>query len=165
MKEPQIIEFNTKILDIRLINFIIAPLQATQIENLLRENITYEFNINVGLRIPENLVLLTLNTKFFESEKKEVLLGEMASSGTFHIPELKAASEQFGQIPNQLISTLAGVLVSTSRGFFLMKVENTHLQGAVIPIINPGAFFNKEEKLHEMPRPKSKAISVRKAKK
>ena len=50
------------------------------------------------------------------------------------------------KIPNIIIANYMGVLISTTRGFFIDRIDNTPLKGAMIPIVNPMTFFPNEIK-------------------
>lgn len=53
------------------------------------------------------------------------------------------------KIPDQLMTTLISISLSTARGIFASKVEGSALEGVYMPIVNPAAF----KKVAPLPSP------------
>lgn len=149
MKEKllQEISLTFKIMDLKLIDFHAQTSLPEKLKKkgLNKDNIQFEFNLGVHVNPSKKLIRIDLNTNFYADPEKSILLGDLSSSGEFEIFNLEDILKDFeGKIPNVIVANLIGIVVSTTRGFFILKTIGTVLDGVMMPIINTDIFFPKE---------------------
>jgi hypothetical protein len=99
---------------------------------------------NAGLMPAEKQVVAQLEIKIFSNTALDLQLGSIATRMIFDvhnyddIEELKA-----GQIPPGVAINFLGIVISTTRGILFAKSAGTVLNGVILPVINPAAFFPK----------------------
>lgn len=146
MKENKIHElsFSMKIIDLKLVDFnALSELPLNYKESGLdSDNIQFEFNVGLNVNQTKKRIRVNLNVKFFADLEKKIGLGGLNSYGEFEVIDLEEIIKDFeGNIPNIILANLIGVVLSTSRGFLILKSSETVMEGAMMPIINPNVFF------------------------
>jgi len=146
MKPKKIHEltFTMKIIDLKLIDFnALSDLPDNYKETGLdKDKIQFEFNVGMNVGPIKKRIRITLNINFFADVEKKTLLGSLNSLGDFEVIDLDEIIKDFeGKIPNVILANLIGVVLSTSRGFFILKSSGTILDNTMLPIINTNVFF------------------------
>ncbi|MBS1636507.1 MAG: hypothetical protein JST26_11380 [Bacteroidetes bacterium] len=123
---------------------LVASLPVDIAKALDLTKVQFEFNIGIGVDIIKKNISIVLTTHVFGEEEKINKLGEIVSTGIFdleNIEEIIAQNEE--KIPNVLLASLVGIVIATTRGFFILKTEGTFLQGLILPAVDPMMFFKK----------------------
>ena len=149
MKEKEIrkISLSMKIIDIKLVEFsILKDLPPNYADTGLdRGKVQFEFNVNIHIDALNETIRIELNTIFYAEEEKKTVLGNLSSSGDFKALNIAEIIKDFkGKFPNVVLASLIGVVLSTSRGFLILKSVGTIMEGIIMPIINPNIFFPKQ---------------------
>lgn len=142
-----------RINDIKSLQFEITQ-RANEIKDQLPNDL-FEFRFDLNSEISEQdktfsvLLLITLFEK--QSDSIKIELAKLRTLTTFNIQnfeEVVRKKEGTIQVPDQLISLTAGIAISTARGMLALKLLDTKLSNAYIPIINPQQLFlpKKENK-------------------
>ena len=136
------IQITSKIVRVQLTNFSVATISDGEKLTLQRDKFAYEYNVNIKLEPTQRLIIVYSNIKIFSDLTKTLYLGEIATTGTFELINLEDMLKKFsGSIPTFVFALFLGVVISTSRGFLLLKSEGTILEGATLPIVDSGSFF------------------------
>lgn len=147
MEENKLQEINlsVKILTIKLDDFKLAEVvPAVLVNNFNKDKIQFEFNIGMNLDLVKKNIHIDLSTQLFADEEKKINLGFLKTSGDFEVANIEDIVKGYeGKVPNVILASLIGVLLSTSRGFLILKSEGTIMEGVIMPIMNPLAFFPK----------------------
>jgi hypothetical protein len=146
MKENKLHElsFTMKIIDLKLVDFKdLSELPVSYKDSGLdSDNIQFEFNLGLNVNPTKNRIQVNLIVNFFADLEKKIALGNLNSFGEFEVINLEDIIKDFdGKIPNIILANLIGVVLSTSRGFLILKSNDTVMQGAMMPIINTNIFF------------------------
>jgi hypothetical protein len=129
-----------RIVDLKLNSFKLSVLDKAEQKKVIPNSIVFEFNVGVGINETEKTVKVDLLTKIFADKEKTLLVGEMDTSGLFEIVNMKDLIKEHKTLPHGIIVLLIGVLISTTRGFLLIKSQGTILEGSIIPIVNLDSF-------------------------
>lgn len=143
-EEEKHINFTSKIIGISLSSFKVETLNAKDTKSLKDEQFAYEYN--VSFRFDDNTSSIKLNCviKVYSDISKNLYLGEIESNGNFELKNYIEIKDEFrGSIPIAILSTFASVLLSTTRGFLILKSEKTIMNGAILPLINAQTLFNQ----------------------
>lgn len=105
------------------------------------------FNFDVRIQIKADkerrLVFIIVQIEVRQEPKSEIL-GELAINCMFEIDnftKVVAFDEVGGVILDSALSqTLSAISLSTARGYMFAQFQGTFLHGAILPIIDPGAF-------------------------
>lgn len=133
-----------RIVNIDATDFKLSVLEDAEKDKIKTEDITFEFNLHYSLNEEAKTMTIESLTKIFSDKSKSLNLGEMKSVAIFEIPNIEKVLNDEKKLPMDLIATLMGVLLSTTRGFLILKSKGTILQGSIIPVINPSEFFNQQ---------------------
>jgi hypothetical protein len=140
---PKEINYTTKIKEIKLDDFQIE--KSLKHSSINIDGLQYEFNIGFNINIVHLEVFVELKISIFSDLEKRNKVGSSHSHGIFTLFNLSEILKQFdGKMPNVIIASYIGLLISTTRGFLIDRIDNTPLKGAIIPIINPITFFPKQ---------------------
>jgi hypothetical protein len=152
MKENKLKEINLslRILNIQLKDFNalkILPPELAEI-GIIKDKVQFEFNVESRLEIEKGRIGINLNVSFFAEEEKKTNLGNLESSGDFEVLNMSDIVKDFdGKIPNVILATLIGIVISSSRGFLVLKSVGTLMEGIIMPVINANSFFPKESNI------------------
>jgi hypothetical protein len=149
MKKEEIkaISFESRILDISLINFKVFHKKNVKVN---KNDFAFEFNIKIKLSPSIKSIEIDSSINIFSDQTKDLLLADIASVGKFEILNYEEIIKEYKGMPNPIISVFIGVLISTTRGFLILKSKDTLIDGALIPLSNPNSFFaNKEGVIKE----------------
>jgi hypothetical protein len=136
---------NSKIVGIELGDFKVAKIDAKIISKLNKDNFAFEFNIAIKLEPVFKQIKLECVITIYSDITKKLYLGEIKSIGLFQIENYEEIAKlNAGGIPSAVFAMFAGVLISSTRGFLLLKSKDTFISGAIIPMINPNELFKAE---------------------
>lgn len=110
----------------------------------LSDTLTYQFDVNIEhkLKIDENLLLVITSINIYHDGKK-TSLGKFKSSCVFSVENLNGFLDQKTghlNLPEQYITTLNSVSISTTRGLMFSQFRGTFLHNAILPIVDPTKF-------------------------
>jgi hypothetical protein len=144
MEKQNEINLQLKILNFQMEDFaLVERLPVALAKSLDKSKIQFEFNVGMNVDLAKKQIVVNMNTNFFAEEEKKNNIGHINTRGAFEVNNIdEIISKANGQMPNVIFATLIGVTLSTTRGFFLLKSENTFMEGTMIPIMNPMSFFN-----------------------
>jgi hypothetical protein len=138
------LSFTMKIIDLNLVDFnALSDLPDNYKDTGIdKDKIQFEFNLGMNVGPIKKRIRINLNVNFYADIEKKILLGSLNSFGDFEVIDLDEILKDFeGKIPNVILANLIGVLLSTSRGFFILKSSGTIMENAMMPIINTNVFF------------------------
>lgn len=105
------------------------------------KNIIFSLGVKMKIDSNNNRVEVVVIVKVFSEKTKKTEIGEVITSNTFEVKNLKRhikdSNENFNTIPFNLASSIVGISVSNTRGILITKAAGTILSDAIIPIINP----------------------------
>lgn len=139
------IELSTKIIDLSLNSIDIKGASNFDASILSdKSKFQFEFNVNMNFDLGKKLLSITLTTNFFADIEKTISLGKMSSSGIFEIYNIdQIISMHEGKIPNIILANFIGIVLATTRGFLILKSENTIMSEVIMPIIDTMSFFQQ----------------------
>lgn len=106
----------------------------------------YEHNVSLRSNPDNEELYINSSILIYADKDKLINLGKIDSSTIITVANLKELIANFdNKLPNIIIANLIGLLISSTRGFLLLKAEGTPLQGAILPAIDPMTFFTKNE--------------------
>lgn len=143
-EEVKPISISSKIVNISLINFRVAVVEEELKKTIDNTKFAYEFSLsfNTELISINRLNIISL-IKIFTDESKQTYLGDLESMGVFEIENInEIIKEHNGGIPTVILAMFGGILLSTTRGFLLLKSKDTIVDGALLPIVNVQELFN-----------------------
>ena len=146
-KEIRKINLSIKIIDIKIVDFsALKDLPSNYADSgLNRDKVQFEFNAGTNLDVSNKKIHIDLKTIFFAEKEKKTVLGNLHSTGDFEALNLAEIINDFeGKLPNVVLANLIGVVLSTSRGFLILKSVGTLMEGIIMPMINPNLFFAKQ---------------------
>jgi hypothetical protein len=146
MKPDKIHElsFTMKIIDLKLLDFNALSDLPDNYKDTGIDKDKIQFELNVGMNVGpiKKRIRISLNVNFFADVEKKTLLGNLNSLGDFEVNDLDEIIKDFdGKIPNIILANLIGVVLSTTRGFFILKSSGTIMENTMLPIINTNVFF------------------------
>ncbi len=141
MAQEKEIEISTKIQSINLISFKTADNVLIKLD---KDKFVFEHGINVKISPGTKEIVVHSTTTIFAEIEKLNYLGEIETSGIFELLNFnEVTSPHNGNMPNGILAMYIGVLLSTTRGFLILKSQGTIIEDALIPIIDAGKFFTK----------------------
>jgi hypothetical protein len=115
----------------------------------------FHFDIKIGhnLYIEKKLFIAMIDIGLF-NEKRDFKLGSLAANCIFlvvNMNDFKDNKTKKINFPDEFISTLNSITISTARGIMFSQFKGTFLHSAILPIVNPGSFVmqNLDNKLDE----------------
>lgn len=147
--KPIKVDLPMKLLDVSLDEFVVKSKLPVKFSDtgLDNEQVQFEFNLSLNINPEKELITVKLTINYFAEKKKISPLGHQSSTGKFEIKNLAESINAFkGNLPNTFLASLIGILISTSRGFLILKTKGTIMQGMLIPPINPLTFFPVQTK-------------------
>lgn len=134
MKKAEQIGFQIKAIE--LLNLSLSS-PLTSLSNT--EVFQFEVSIEHKIRKENPLVFVICNVNIFD-ESKANLYGNIRTSCTYEVQGLsksmKKGEQQF-ELPDELVSTLNSISISSLRGVMFSNFRGTFLQNAILPIIDP----------------------------
>ncbi len=143
MNDSKKINITFKISSIKTLKFFIDNID--EIRQIDRKS--FHFNITLGTLINPQTKLIGFDVIQVVYLDKELTrkVGELNSRIEFEIinfEEVVQHNEKIKEIkvPDQVMTTLISISLSTARGIFASKVEGSALEGVYMPIVNPSTF-------------------------
>lgn len=129
-----------KILEINEISFNYKPFPIPLEDIEFGKNLTYGLGINLNFDFKNEILKLKLLLNYTLNEPNDSVL-KLESEIVFHIKNLNKAivpneKEEKVNINDDLLSTLLGVSIGSSRGILSTKTKGTSLASFPLPIIN-----------------------------
>lgn len=139
------VNVTTRIKSIRLVDFTCEIISEEIEKNLNPDRYSFEQNVNLTLLPAVNLLEINYSTIVFSDEQKNKKLGEITAIGEFEIMNLdELKNGENAVVPTELLAMYVGIMIATVRGMLIVKSNGTILEKAIIPILNPMNFFNKQ---------------------
>jgi hypothetical protein len=98
------------------------------------------FGISVDFKIDANSGIINILAHFdiVTDDLSKLLVGQIESLGEFKVENMEEVLKAHsGKFPNEIITIFIGALISTTRGFYILKSVNTILEGTMLPIVDP----------------------------
>ena len=130
------ISFRARIASIKLGEFIINDLSDKEKESIQVSKLVYEFQIGIKNDQSNKNIDVSLTVKFFSDQSKTLCVGQISSTGLFSLENYEELIEKHNAIPAGIAGNFAGILISSTRGFLLLKSEGTLIEGALMPMID-----------------------------
>ena len=126
----------------------LLDVKLNQPEQPLPDNMTFNFNLNITYKLNEEKELANLITSISVlSEDHKTQLGSIKSNCAIFIQNLANYIDENKKIslPDELITSLNSLAISTTRGMMFSEFRGTFLHDAVLPLLNPQNVTNKKE--------------------
>lgn len=141
MSENKKIDVTTKIEDIQLLDFHFTESMSKKKINI--ESLIYDSAVNIKIHQKDKKVSIKyICTLFTEKEKLNEVCSIMSSS-EFQLVNMDEIINSNGGVPKQVLSLFLSIIIGATRGFLIMRVKGTSIEGAIIPLIDPNSFFPK----------------------
>lgn len=137
MNRTEQIEFQIKAIEL-LDSSISAPDKPFSGNRLFQFDISVEHRISLEKRLIKVICSVTVH-----DESKETRFGNIRTSCTYEIQDLPKyynKKEKRFDLPEQIITSLNTISISTTRGVMFSFFSGTFLHNAVLPVINPKEF-------------------------
>lgn len=112
---------------------------------LINELDTFHFDIQIQHRINEANNLLIVDTSFTIFHKnKTTKLGSFKMASVYVVENLldyKTNDKNKLTLPDDFVTTVNSISLSTARGVMYSHFKGTFLHGAMLPIVDPKAFL------------------------
>lgn len=139
------ISVTSKIKNIKLDDFIISDEIQALTNPISIDSLIFDFSINVKIEPSLKLISVTGRANIYSDIEKKEKYCTFSSTGVFELINFDEIAKQFNNaIPNFVLALFAGILISTTRGFAILKSEGTVLEGFILPIIDPTGFFQPQ---------------------
>lgn len=144
-KKTQVMEyksFNLRLVTINLLSLNIERFSGQEIDLL-----DLKFNMNIEQRIAKDSrqVVVILNIKISDTPDNKTMYGEITVGCIFEIENIldyeSNDKEKTIILPNGISEILYSIAISTTRGVIYSELKGTHLQGALLPIIDPSSLI------------------------
>lgn len=130
MEQQQKFSFSIRIESIDLVAFNATRVSEPVDPMKVNFNITY----NYSGKPDENNAIIDLKIKVFKDSKNEFQLGSIETRGSYII-QIKSDTK-LQEYPIQVIGTILGSQISTTRGMLIILSKGTPFEKAIMPIIN-----------------------------
>lgn len=155
--EKNTTKITSNIQSINCTRFITPTIPKSEREILIKSKFAFEFNIEVKTDIATKQVTIGSFIKIYSDDKKTLCLGEIDTTGVFHVENYSEVSNGNPALPINAISMFVGVLIGTTRGILIERSKGTLFEGVFMPIVDATAFFRQPESI-------AKAAPAKKAK-
>lgn len=107
----------------------------------LTKNAIFQFNTSVNPQWNQKIGLILACGVEVKDEENKVLLGNVRTLFTFTLQGVKTKIDKDTIVlPDEFLSTIVSISISTLRGILFSQFRGTYLQNAVMPIIDPKLF-------------------------
>jgi hypothetical protein len=138
-----------KKIEFQLVNIEILESEIKKPRESLPNNLIFSFDIALEQRfsVEKELIFVVCDITIFPQGDPEQKLGKYRSSCNFKVANLKQYITEGKKvnIPEEFIVTINSVALSTTRGLMFSLFKGTFLQGAILPLLDPGQ-YKKERK-------------------
>lgn len=131
-----------------------SSFQIRELSNELKKNldqnpININIHTNVKISPKEELLIILLQIVYqYPNEENPYLNYNLAFE--YKVKDLEKVckiKDNKATIPDQLLTTLISISISTARGLVISKTSMSNLRDIYIPILNPNAFLDPKNKL------------------
>ncbi len=130
--------FDFKLIGIELVNSSLSNPGVVIEKQIFHFNIKIEQKINVE----KNLIIVAPEIEVQQDDKKTTL-GTIKVACIYNVTNLDEFKVEKGDIvslPNEIITMLNSISLSTTRGVMFSQLKGTFLHNAFLPIIDPKGF-------------------------
>ena len=139
---PALFNFTTRIKSMKLVDFIMENIEDNEKSKLDSALFFFENSANYRIEPALKQITILFNIALYSDSIKTKKLAEMQLLGDFEIGNLDDFKDKDEyKFPQELLATFLGLMLSSARGMLIVKTENTYLENAIIPIMNPMDFF------------------------
>ncbi len=149
------LDITFKIVDIRTLKFLINNIA----EAYKADKSEFEFNISAATFSDASLKTISINILIdvYTDKTRQHKVSELITQMVYEIVNFDEvvkidSVKNTLEIPDNFVTTLFSIALSTSRGIFAAKTEGSALSGAFLPVLNPAAF----KPVAIIPQPKKK---------
>lgn len=139
-QELKSVDVTIKIAHMELVSFELADVADR--ENIDHSQFAFEYSVNVRVEASSKTANIECAIKVFNDLSKTKYLGSIKSLGIFEVVNFEDVAKD-NLLPTNVLAVFTGLLISSTRGFLLLKGKGTILENAMLPIIDPNAFFKK----------------------
>ncbi|GCC51749.1 hypothetical protein SanaruYs_19780 [Chryseotalea sanaruensis] len=118
-----------------------AEERAPNAEKIDLNKINFQLSVDSQINQAEKKVILISSVEIFSNEAHTELLGTIRTKGEVVIENFNEVVVDKTRLPIQLMASLMGIQISTTRGMLKLLSKGTVFEQAIIPIVNPMAFF------------------------
>jgi len=89
-------------------------------------------------------VVVTIN---INNDQRDIKFGSIMVSCIFEIPELKEyidPKNNAPKLPEEFLTTINSISISTIRGVMFSQFRGTFLQNAILPVVDPKSFVSQK---------------------
>ena len=141
-----LLQFSFSIKEIKLEDFILNEENLNSDIKYSVNTLSFEQNVNIKTDVNLNNIAINLTIVIYSDLNKTTELGKIHSVANFNVIDLnKIMAKYENKLPNILLANLIGLLISTTRGFMILKSEGTKLDGLMLPAIDPLIFFSNNK--------------------
>ena len=142
MNPAKNINVTWRIKSIDLMSFKAEDVDPTKTFNPDKINFMLGLELNVDNEAKK--VTIQCPVEIYSDETHKELLGSIQTKGEYIIENFAEIIEKTSnQLPFGIIASLTGITYSTTRGMLCLLSKGTVFEKAIIPILDPMAFFPK----------------------
>lgn len=133
--------------EVKCLNFTLTNYAKENKRPISSDGYEFEFKSQTNINEKDKTFIVNFSTKLYRKENsKKNELAELISLVIFGIVNYSEIiiNEQGLLVPDQLISTCTGIALSTTRGMYAVKLEQTLYSNAVVPLIDSKLFVPKK---------------------
>ncbi len=143
---PKTIEIKYGIREIRFVSFELTPAVEKFKKPIPHNQFQFQFQLQTQIREESKTFEVMLKTIILhkKNEKINIELGHIESLSSFFIEnydEVVVKKDGILKVPDTLFPVVAGIAIATIRGMLIMKLKDTTIESAIIPVINPFQMF------------------------
>jgi hypothetical protein len=139
------INITLRLLDVKCIFFELSEYAKTNTYQPAFDAYEFQFKLQASVLEEEKEFVINLDVKLFEKRGNiKYELSNLVCHLKFALVnynEIILKRDNIIQIPDQLIITCAGIVVSSARGMFAVNLNGTLYSNAVVPLIDPKIFI------------------------
>lgn len=142
MSAPAEINLSSKIKSITCDSFDLEKVSKKVIQAIELDQVNFDLKVNFKPDSISQELHINSIIEIYSDSSKSNYLGKMTTTGVFTILNFDEIVKPLnGKFPATVVAMFIGILLSTTRGFLILKTEGTYLEGCILPIINPTSFF------------------------
>lgn len=134
--------------DIKFLNFSTLKKLPADYPKLDKDIVQFEFNASININHLTQNFHIDLTINFYANIEKTKKLGFISSSGDFEVTNLaEILKQEENKIPLMLLGNIAGLVISATRGFLILKSVGTIMEGLMLPLMDPTRIFAPQDPL------------------
>lgn len=140
---------NLSLLSFHVFNYTLASSEAFKDQPVTVKAVTTHASAEYGVDETNNVVGIRLYIQLapYQAEANQAIEAQFGIEYDFQVNDLDTyLTQENGQflLPESLIGTLLSIAYSTSRGLIYDRLQGTHLQDPILPIISPIALLDTD---------------------